>query len=272
MARQGHAVIHKKLTGERRIERKKMLRLLCFTAHPDDEAGGFGGTLLRYAECGVETHVICLTPGQAATHRGGAKTDEELSSARRKEFDAACKLLKVSQGMVLNYPDGKLDRQDFYAVVADLTRRVRQLRPQVVMTMGTEGAITAHPDHSMVSVFATMACHWAGRTNRFADELGNGLEPHRTQKLYYATALFTMPDRQPVALAPTTTIIELKAHEIDAKIAAFKLHTSQAPLFGFFEETIRKRGKTEVFHLANSVKPSKVAAEIDLFAGVEESP
>jgi hypothetical protein len=27
-----------------------------------------------------------------------------------------------------------------------------------------------------------------------------------------------------------------------------------------------------VFHLANSVKPSKVAMETDLFAGVEESP
>jgi hypothetical protein len=79
-----------------------------------------------------------------------------------------------------------------------------------------------------------------------------------------------MPDRQPVALAPTTAIIELKPHEIDAKIAAFKLHTSQAPLFGFFEETIRKRGKTEVFHLANSIKPHKVEMETDLFAGVEE--
>ena len=99
-----------------------------------------------------------------------------------------------------------------------------------------------------------------------------GLTPHRTQKLYYATALFTMPDRQPVSLAPTTTIIELKQHEIDAKIAAFKLHTSQAPLFGFFEETIRRRGKTEVFHLANSIKPSKLEMETDLFAGVEESP
>ena len=74
-----------------------MLRLLCFTAHPDDEAGSFGGTLLRYAERGVETHVICLTPGQAATHRGAAKSDDELSAARRLEFNAACKLLKVSQ-------------------------------------------------------------------------------------------------------------------------------------------------------------------------------
>ncbi len=247
-----------------------MLRLLCFTAHPDDEAGSFGGTLLRYAERGVETHVICLTPGQAATHRGSARSDDELSAARRLEFKAACKLLKVASGTVLNYPDGKLDRQDFYAVVADLTRRVRELRPQVVMTMGTEGAITAHPDHSMVAVFATMACHWAGRTNRFPDQLENGLPPHRTQKLYYATALFTMPERQPVSLAPTTTIIELMPHEIAAKIAAFKLHISQAPLFGFFEATIHKRGTMEVFHLANSIKPSRMEMETDLFAGVED--
>ena len=98
----------------------------------------------------------------------------------------------------------------FTPVVADLTRRVRELRPHVIMTIGTEGAITAHPDHSMVSVFATMACHWAGRTNRFPEQLQQGLAPHQTQKLYYATALFTMPDRQPVSLAPTTTTIKLE--------------------------------------------------------------
>jgi LmbE family N-acetylglucosaminyl deacetylase len=247
-----------------------MLRLLCFTAHPDDEAGGFGGTLLHYAERDVETHVVCLTPGQAATHRGQAKSDAELSSIRRREFEAACKLLKVGHGTVLDYPDGKLDRQDLLTVVADLTRRVRELRPQVIMTMGSEGAITAHPDHSMVSVFATLACHWAGRSNRFPEQLQQGLAPHQTQKLYYGTALFTMPDRQPVSLAPTTTVIELEPREINSKIAAFKAHTSQAPLFGFFEETIRNRGMKEVFCLANSSQPRKMEMETDLFAGVKE--
>jgi LmbE family N-acetylglucosaminyl deacetylase len=247
-----------------------MLRLLCFTAHPDDEAGGFGGTLLRYAERGVETHVICLTPGQAATHRGNARSDEELSALRRREFEASCKLLKVSRGTVLEYPDARLDRQDFHAVVADLTRRVRELRPHVIMTMGTEGAITAHPDHSMVALFGTMAYHWAGRTNRFPEQLQQDLAPHRTPKLYYASALFTMQDRQAVSLAPVTTVIDLEPHEIDTKIAAFKAHTSQAPLFGFFEETIRKRGRKEVFCLANSITPHKAEMETDLFAGVEE--
>ena len=247
-----------------------MLRLLCFTAHPDDEAGSFGGSLLRYSEGGVETHVICLTPGQAATHRGNAKSVEELSAIRRKEFTAACQILKIANGTVLDYPDGALDRQDFFSAVADLTHRVREIRPQVIMTMGPEGAVTAHPDHTMVSVFATAACHWAGRTNRFPEQLTNGLQPHQTQKLYYGTALFTMPGRQPVSFSPASTTIELQTHELDAKIAAFKAHASQAPLFGFFEETVRRRGKMELFHLAATAKPIKMPIESDLFEGVTE--
>ncbi len=247
-----------------------MHRLLCFTAHPDDEAGGFGGTLQHYSERGVETHVVCLTPGQAATHRGGAKSDQELSEMRRQEFTAACRLLRVTSGIVLNYPDGRLDRQDLMTVVEDLTRRIRELRPQVIMTMGPEGAITAHPDHTMVSIFATMAFHWASRTNRFQEQLQSGLQPHRTQKLYYGTTLFTMPDRQPVALSPSSAKIELGQKGVDAKVAAFKCHTSQSPLFPFFEETMRRRGSQELFHLAASLAPTKSQFETDLFAGVVE--
>jgi len=247
-----------------------MLRLLCFTAHPDDEAGGFGGTLLHYAQRGVETHVICLTPGQAATHRGGAKSDDDLAQMRRQEFEAACKLLKVKSGTVLDYPDGKLDRENFYAVAGDLTRRVREVRPQVIITMGPEGSVTAHPDHSMVSMFATMAFHWAGRTNRFPDQLQDGLTAHRTQKLYYGTVMFTMPDRQPISLPPATAIIEIGQEGVDGKVAAFRCHTSQTPLFPFFEDMVRKRGTQELFHLAASATPMKARAETDLFAGIVE--
>jgi LmbE family N-acetylglucosaminyl deacetylase len=171
---------------------------------------------------------------------------------------------------VLDYPDGKLDRQDFQTVVADLTRRIREIRPHVIVTMGPEGAITAHPDHSMVSIFATMACHWAGRSNRFADQLEHGLTPHVTQKLYYGTALFTMPGRQPISLPPSTAVIEMSQHERETKVAAFKCHESQSPLFPFFEETVAKRGRLELFHLAASSTPRKVETERDLFAGVVE--
>lgn len=247
-----------------------MPRLLCFTAHPDDEAGGFGGTLLRYAARGVETHVVCLTPGQAATNRGGAKSDEELAAMRRREFAASIELLRVTRGTVLEYPDRKLDREDLYAVVGDLTRRIREVRPHVVMTTGPEGGVTGHADHAMVSIFATLAFHWAARGDRYADQLQNELKVHQAQKLYYASALFDLPGRPPISLAPATTTIELAPQEFEGKIAAFRCHTSQAPLFDGFEATMRKRGQLEVFHLAASSTPHRAELESDLFAGVKE--
>jgi LmbE family N-acetylglucosaminyl deacetylase len=219
---------------------------------------------------GVETHVICMTAGQAATHRGGAKSDDELKQIRRREFASACQVLQVKNAVVLDYPDGKLDQQDLLSTVAGLVRRVREIRPQVMMTFGGEGAVTAHPDHSMVSVFATLAFHWAGRSNRFVDQLQAGLKPHITQKLYHSTTLFTMPDRQPVSQSPATAILELGQEGIDAKSTAFRRHESQSPLFSFFDETLRRRGSLEIFHLAARSIPSKVEMEKDLFTGVEE--
>ncbi|MDP9268047.1 MAG: PIG-L family deacetylase [Acidobacteriota bacterium] len=254
-----------------------MLRLLCVTAHPDDEAGGFGGTLALYSERKVETFVLCLTPGQAARNRGGAKSDAELSAMRREEFARSCKILMISRGEVLDYADAALDREDFQAVTGALVRRIREFRPHVVLTIGTEGAVTAHPDHSMAALFATAAYHWAGRTNRFADQLeverkDGGLKPHCAQKLYYSSALAAIPELpQPVSLAPVTTVIDIGPH-LETKIRAFAAHTSQNPLLPRFEGTIRKRGNFENFHLAATTTPrmADAAVESDLFAGVVE--
>jgi len=238
------------------------------TAHPDDEAGGFGGTLLKYHERGIETCVVCLTPGQAATHRGGAENDQELAERRRQEFAESCRILKVSKPVILNYPDGQLYRQELNRVVYDLTMRVRDFRPDLMLTFGPEGGVTGHPDHSMAGVFATMAFHWAGRPNRYADQLNNGLGPHRTQKLYYQTADFALPNRPPITFSPPSAIIDIRDH-LETKISAFKAHETQAPLFQLFEENVRKRNNTEMFHLAASVKSGAVHSESDLFEGVD---
>jgi len=247
-----------------------MLRLMCITAHPDDEAGGFGGSLLLYRNRGVETSVICLTPGQAASHRGGARNDEELVAMRRKEFAASCEILKVSYPVILDYPDGQLYRQDLHKVVGELTKHVREFRPQVIMTFGSEGGVTGHRDHSLASVFATLAFHWAGRKTFHPDQLTGGTTPHRAQKLYYAAADFTLPNREPVTLPPITATIEIGDY-LETKIAAFKAHTSQSPLWPLFESHVRQRGRREMFHLAASVIMGPVEHEADLFAGIREA-
>src|SRR3954463_10997531 len=122
-------------------EEKTLRRLLVVTAHPDDEAGGFGGTLLLWHDRGIETYVICLTPGQAASNRGGAKSDDELSAMRRQEFARSCEILKVTHGEVLNYRAAGMEKTNVLEVVGELTGRSREIRPQVKATIGPEGAI-----------------------------------------------------------------------------------------------------------------------------------
>lgn len=246
-----------------------MLRLLLITAHPDDEASSFGGALQLYRDRGVETHCICLTPGQAASNRGGAKDDDELSEMRRQEFAKACELLRISKYEVLNYRDGKLAQENFYEVVGDLVKRIRTIKPHVIFTFGGEGAVTAHPDHTMASLFTTAAFHWAGHTKRYPEQLVDGLQPHITQKLYYASYTFHLEGREPVSLAPRTAVLEVSKY-VDKKIAAFELHTSQEPLFKLFRENVAKREGREFFHLVAARKIMEAKVETDLFEGVEE--
>jgi LmbE family N-acetylglucosaminyl deacetylase len=241
--------------------------MLAVTAHPDDEAAVFGGSLALYGDRGVETSVVCLTPGQAASNRGKARDDHELAALRRKEFADSCAILNVSRAAVLDYPDGQLHRVEMHRVVSDLVLNIREFRPHVVLSMGPEGAITGHTDHSMASVFATLAFHWAGRSNRFPDQLSNGTQPNCAQKLYYSTSPAALPDRQPISFPPVTARIEIGRY-LETKIAAFHAHQTQAPVFPIFDAHVDKLGNPELFHLAASSAPGAVVMETDLFAGV----
>lgn len=248
-----------------------VLRLLCVTAHPDDEAGAFGGTLLLYQERGVKTSVVCLTAGTAARNRGDARSDEELAELRRAELAASCKLLNVGHCEVLDYPDSKLDRTNFYQATGDLVLRIRQLRPHVVLTFGMDGGLTGHNDHAMAGMYASMAFEWAGRPDRFAEQLQQGLQPHRAQKLYYATTDFLLPNRQPISPPTVTARIEIGKERFERKVEAFRLHKTQAPLF----ERVRKNlgrglGTVEMYHLVATREPRDAKFETDLFEGVVE--
>jgi LmbE family N-acetylglucosaminyl deacetylase len=55
---------------------------------------------------------------------------------------------------------------------------------------------------------------------------------------------------------------------LEAKIAAFEAHTTQAPVFPLVRDTILARGREERFHLAATSEPTTLAPETDLFAGV----
>ena len=247
-----------------------MLKLLCITAHPDDEAGAFGGTLLLYGERGVETSVVCLTAGTAAKNRGTAGTDDELAQLRTAEFRSSCKFLGVTHCETLNYPDSQLDRANFFAVVGELVARIRRLRPHVVLTFGSDGGLTGHPDHAMAGAFAMQAFQWAGRPDRYPGQIAQGLAPHRAQKLYYCAADFILPDRMPIAPVTVTARVEVGRDRFEIKNRAFRLHLTQSPLFDRLRKNLGKMPTHEMFHLAATSTPHDAKLETDLFEDVIE--
>ncbi len=127
------------------------------------------GRLRLQRIAGVETYVVCLTDGQAATNRGDASSADALGKMRRDEFSASCKVLGVSHHELLDYQDGQLEFVNFSVAAERLVERIRRYKPDVVITFGGDGGPNTHPDHMMVSMLTTAAFHWAGQAKRYRD-------------------------------------------------------------------------------------------------------
>jgi len=246
-------------------------RLLCVTAHPDDESGAFSGALLMAHRNGVETSLLCLTEGQAAHHRGEAADSADLGRLRRAELAAACEVLGVTRYEVLHYPDGDLPRQDFYALVGVIVERIRTVRPQVVLTFSGDGGVNLHRDHTIVSLATTAAFHWAGRGEFFPEQLKNAIAPYRPQKLYYAdTPFVTVRDRPELSSSPTMPYsLTLELGDLaEVKLAAFRKHSTQAGVLERVGEVLRQHLMVERYLLAATPGHMAVGCDAAMFAGV----
>ena len=242
------------------------LRLLCITAHPDDECFAFGGALALAAQRGVETSLICITDGSAGSYHGTAKTTMELGQLRRAELAASCKLLGICNHEVLDYNDGQLEFASFSDLSGDLVQRIRVLRPHVIITFGGDGAINTHADHTVTSSVATAAFHWAGSPKRYPT-LG---ELYTPQRLYYLTTDFFVEGRLRHIPAPWTHTLDV-ASVLPLRLEAMKAHATQAPLMERAGPLIfAKHGHTEHYALAAAPLPQPATQSTDLFEGVTE--
>ncbi len=242
---------------------------MCVTAHPDDESAGFGGALMWARDHGADTSVVCLTDGQAASFRGDSNGDEELAAIRRSEFAAACEVLGVTHPEVLHFQDGKLVETNFYEVVGALVGRIRTLRPQVLLTFGTEGGPNLHRDHTMASLATTAAFHWAGSDAYFPEQLSDGLAAYAPQKLYLLQPPFVAPYRSanPAETPITTCTLEMNLSAyMERKLKAFLMHTTQQGVLERVRGAFDKYAGCECYLLAASKSTNRMDGA--LFDGI----
>jgi LmbE family N-acetylglucosaminyl deacetylase len=236
---------------------------MCVVAHPDDECFAFGGALALAAEQGVETYVICLTDGQAASNRGAAASPEELGKMRRAEFAASCDVLGVTRHELLDYQDGQLEFADFSKVASLLVAKMREYKPHVVLTFSSDGAVNTHADHTMVSAFTCAAYHWAASPKRFP-ELG---PIHHADRLYLLTATFFIEGRPAPMPAPWSAELDIR-HLMERKQRAFEQHTSQAPLVEQTRAMFAQFGQSEHYLLAAVREPQPMRLQTSFFDGL----
>lgn len=174
--------------------------LLVVLAHPDDESFGPGGTLARYADQGVQVHVVIGTDGDAGSTEANyqTKNGQTLAQERQEELARAAVALGITSIWNLPYRDsgmrGSPDNQHPHALIQqpveslvhEIVGYMRRLRPQVVLTHDPYGGY-GHPDHIRLCEATTAAFHLAGDRHYPCRQAGVDLPPHKPQKLYYTT-------------------------------------------------------------------------------------
>ena len=250
-----------------------MLKLLCVTAHPDDEAGAFGGTLLLYHERGVETsgHLHDRRNcGAQSRARHAPMTNSPLCAAPNLPPRASCSTSATAKCSTIPTAGS--------TVPASTRPRAISCYGYVdcVLTSCSPSASTA--DSPVTSITPWQECSPAWRSSGQAVQIvlpsrsSRALQPHRAQKLYYGTADFVLPDRQPIAPPTVTARIKIGEETLREKRTRPSSCTPRkSPLFKRVRKNLGQQlGTHEMYHLVATRDPREPKLETDLFEGVVE--
>lgn len=247
--------------------------LLTVFAHPDDETFPVGGTLARYVTEGVRVVDVCATRGEKGQTGDPPLVDEAgLGAWREQELRCAARAIGIQELMFLGYIDGELPQCDRERLLGEIVRAVRQYRPQVMLSFGSDGT-SGHPDHKTISALATDAFLAAPDPAQFTEQLRDGLAPWAPSKLYYTAVQRSLAEARGFPLAGVhdgliSSVIDISRY-VDKKKQAFECHRTQAKDYQRF---VRLSGgqipTTETFRLAISRVGSIDIQEDDLFAGI----
>jgi LmbE family N-acetylglucosaminyl deacetylase len=131
-------------------------------AHPDDEAYGlYGSVALHSADPSFRLAVLHATDGDAGEIAPGVDvTRGMLGAFRRAEDERGWRAIGhvPDRHDWLGHPDGRLDGVPFGRLVDEVTGFLVDVRPDVVVTFGPDGA-TGHPDHIAIGRATDEAFH-----------------------------------------------------------------------------------------------------------------
>ncbi len=190
-----------------------MQRVLAVYAHPDDPEVSCAGTLARWADEGIEVHLVICARGDKGSHDPGVDPID-LTLRRAAEADAAAKVLGLTSHENLGLPDGEVDNT--IELRGRLVERIRSVRPDVVVSCDPTAVFFGsryvnHHDHRGVGFAVLDACAPAASSPLYFPDAG---APHRVPTIYLSGTL------QPDTWEDIGTTL-------DRKVEALRCHRTQ---------------------------------------------
>lgn len=204
-------------------------RILVICAHPDDVDFGAAGTVATWTDQGIHVTYCLVTDGDAGGFDPSiARAD--IGPLRRREQTAAAAEVGVKDLVFLGYPDGQVESG--LALRRDLSRVIRQVRPQRVLTQSSVRNLAriyaSHPDHLAVGEAALCAVYPDARNPFTFTELltEEGLEAWSVGEVWLTGG----PDADHAVDV---------TDQVERKLAALRRHESQLPDPAGMEERVR---------------------------------
>ena len=229
-----------------------MSTLVCFHAHPDDEALSTGGLMAKAAAAGHRVVLVTATRGEQGEPQPGVlEPGEELWQRRVAELARSAELLGAEAPVLLGYEDSGMmgepananPRCFWQADVDEAATKLAAILSEVgadVLTIYDDHGLYGHPDHIQVHRVGLRAAELASVTHVYestvnrdralasmtemsAEMADDGVEGPSVEEF----------DEFGVAEADLAYAVDVSDH-LDAKRAAMAAHRSQISEESFF--------------------------------------
>lgn len=199
------------------------MRILCITAHPDDESVFAGGTLALLAGRGAEVKILCCTRGE-----GGEAGEPplcsrpELGAVREAELRCAVRALGCAAADCLPFRDPDVGPDNtLYAfagspeeVVPEILRRLEPEKPDALIIHGSGGEY-GHPGHLLAHRASAQAARLCGIPTVYSFNADYDSHPRR---------------RSANRDDPADFVVSVDS-VFERKLAAMECHRTQGALF-----------------------------------------
>lgn len=126
---------------------EKERHVLVVFPHPDDEAFGVSGTIIKHIQNGTPVTYACLTLGEMARNLGNPPfaTRESLPEIRKAELKKAAEIMGIKDLRLMGYRDKTLEFENDEELANMVFKMIEELNPSLIISFYP--GYSVHPDH-----------------------------------------------------------------------------------------------------------------------------